>query len=141
MVDYRLQSKTNAPFLTSKLRVTQRNIMVLHSFVGSSPEPIYAILPHLCILYALPIYTIRPTPLYHTPYPVTLYALPLSTIRPTHLYHTPYSFIPHVLLLYTTRSTHLYHTPYSFIPHALPLYTTRPTHLLLYVLPLYTKKE
>ena len=57
--------------------------MVLHSFVVSSPEPIYAILP---------------TSVY--------------TVRPTHLYHTPYSFIPHVLLLYTIRPTHLYLTPH-----------------------------
>ena len=75
MVDYRLQSKTNAPFLPPKLRVMQRNIMILHSFVGSSPYPF--------ILYALHIYTIRPTPLYHTPHPFILYALPIYTIYPT----------------------------------------------------------
>ena len=110
MVDYRLQSKTNAPFLTPKLRVTQRNIMVLHSFVGSSPEPIYAILP---------------TSVYYTPYSFIPYALLLYTIRPTPLYHTPYSFIPYVLLLYTTRPTHLYYTPHPFILYALPLYTKK----------------
>ena len=103
MVDYRLQSKTNAPFLPPKLRVMQRNIMILHSFVGSSPYPF--------ILYALHIYTIRPILLY--------------TTRPTQLYHTPYSFIPHALLLYTTRSTHLYYTPHPFILYALPLYTKK----------------
>ena len=100
MVDYRLQSKTNTPFLTPKLRVTQRNIMILHSFVGSSPYPF--------ILYALHIYTIRPTPLYHTQHPFILYALPLSTIRPTPLYHTPHPFIPHAPPIY-------YYTPYPFI--------------------------
>ena len=110
MVDYRLQSKTNAPFLTPKLRVTQRNIMVLHSFVGSSPEPIYAILP---------------ASVYYTPYSFIPYALLLYTIRPTPLYHTPYSFIPYVLLLYTTRPTHLYYTPHPFILYALPLYTKK----------------
>lgn len=103
MVDYKLQSKTNAPFLTPKLRVTQRNIMVLHSFVGSSPEPIYAILP---------------TSVYYTPYSFIPYALLLYTTRPT-----PY--IPYVLLLYTTRPTHLYYTPHPFILYALPLYTKK----------------
>ena len=77
--------------------------MVLHSFVVSSSEPIY-------------------------------------TILPTSVYYTPHPFILYALLLYTIRPTHLYHAPYHFIPHALPLYTTRPTHLLLYALPLYTKK-
>ena len=52
--------------------------------------------PHLCILYAPPIYTIRPTPLYHTLYP----------------------FIPHALLLYTTRPTHL-------LLYAPPLYAKK----------------
>ena len=117
MVDYRLQSKTNAPFLPPKLRVMQRNIMILHSFVGSSPYPF--------ILYALHIYTIRPTPLYHTPHPIIPHALLLYTTRPTPLYHTPHPFIPYALLLYTIRPTPLYHTPYSFIPHVLRLYTKK----------------
>ena|GEM_PF-4584304 len=69
-----------------------------------------------------------------------LFALPIYTIRPAHLYHTPYSFIPHTAPLYTIRTTPFYYTAYSFIPHAPPIYTTRPTHLLLYTLPLYTKK-
>ena len=88
MVDYKLQSKTNAPFLTPKLRVTQRNIMVLHSFVGSSPEPIYAILP---------------TSVYNTPYSFIPYALILYTTRPTHLYYTPHPFILYALPLYTKK--------------------------------------
>lgn len=88
MVDYKLQSKTNAPFLTPKLRVTQRNIMVLHSFVGSSPEPIYAILP---------------TSVYYTPYSFIPYALLLYTTRPTHLYYTPHPFILYALPLYTKK--------------------------------------
>ena len=46
--------------------------------------------PHLCILYAPPIYTIRPTPLYHTPYSFIPHAPPIYTIRPTHLYDIPY---------------------------------------------------
>lgn len=100
MVDYRLQSKTNAPFLTPKLRVTQRNIMVLHSFVGSSPEPIYAILP---------------TSVYYTPYSFIPYALLLYTTRPTPLYHTSYSFIPRALPIYTILPIHLYYTPSPFI--------------------------
>ena len=110
MVDYRLQSKTNAPFLPPKLRVMQRNIMILHSFVGSSPYPF--------ILYALHIYTIRPTPLYHTPHPI----------------------IPHALLLYTTRPTPLYHTPHPFILYALPIYTIYPTTYILYTHPFILKK-
>ena len=93
MVDYKLQSKTNAPFLTPKLRVTQRNIMVLHSFVGSSPEPIYAILP---------------TSVYYTPYSFIPYALLL-------IYHTSYSFIPRALPIYTILPIHLYYTPSPFI--------------------------
>lgn len=100
MVDYKLQSKTNAPFLTPKLRVTQRNIMVLHSFVGSSPKPIYAILP---------------TSVYYTPYSFILYALLLYTTRPTPLYHTSYSFIPRALPIYTILPIHLYYTPSPFI--------------------------
>ena len=93
MVDYRLQSKTNAPFLPPKLRVMQRNIMILHSFVGSSPEPIYAILPtsvyytpYSFIPHALLLYTIRPTPLYHALYPFILYSPSIYTIRPPPLY-------------------------------------------------------
>lgn len=88
MVDYKLQSKTNAPFLTPKLRVTQRNIMVLHSFVGSSPEPIYAILP---------------TSVYYTPYSFIPYVLLLYTTRSTHLYYTPHPFILYALPLYTKK--------------------------------------
>ena len=103
MVDYRLQSKTNAPFLPPKLRVMQRNIMILHSFVGSSPYPF--------ILYALHIYTIRPILLY--------------TTRPTQLYHTPYSFIPHAPPLYTIRPTHLYDIPYHLYTIHPPLYTKK----------------
>ena len=103
MVDYRLQSKTNAPFLTPKLRVMQRNIMVLHSFVVSSPEPIYAILPtsvyytpHSFIPYALLLYTTRPTPLYHAPHPFILYAPPIYTIYPT-------TYIPYTPPLYAKK--------------------------------------
>lgn len=123
MVDYRLQSKTNAPFLTPKLRVTQRNIMILHSFVGSSPYPF--------ILYALPSYTIRPTPLYHTSYSFIPHALFIYTILPIPLYYTPYSSIPYALPIYTTRPATLYHTPCHFIPHAPPIYYYTPYPFIL----------
>ena len=67
--------------------------MVLHSFVVSSPKPIYAIFP---------------TSVYYTPHPFIPYALLLYTTRPTHLYHTPYSFIPHAPPIYTIRPPSLY---------------------------------
>ena len=73
--------------------------MVLHSFVVSSPEPIYAILP---------------TSVYYTPHPFIPYALLLYSTRPTHLYHTPYPFIPHATPIFTIRPTRLYHTPTLF---------------------------
>ena len=64
--------------------------MVLHSFVVSSPEPIYAILPtsvyctpHPFIPYALLLYTTRTTHLYYTHHPFILYTPPIYTIHPT----------------------------------------------------------
>mgnify|MGYP001678710012 CR=1 FL=1 len=84
--------------------------MVLHSFVVSSPKPIYAIFP---------------TSVYYTPHPLIPYALLLYTTRPTH---------------YTIRTTPLYHTHYSFILYALPIYTIYSTTYILYTPPLYAKK-
>ena len=118
--------KTKSLFQTPKIRVMQKkhNGFALVCCLFARTHLRYT--PHLCILYAPPIYTIRPTPLYHTPHPFIPHALLLYTTRHTPLCLTPYSFIPHVLLLY------IYYTPHPFIPYAPPIYTIRP--------PLYTKK-
>ncbi len=117
--------KTKSLFQTPKMRVMQKkhNGFALVCCLFARTHLRYT--PHLCILYAPPIYTIRPTNLYHTPHPFIPHSLPIYTTRPTPLYHTPYSFIPHAPPLYTIRPTHLYDIPYH-------LYTIHP--------PLYTKK-
>ena len=99
--------KTKSLFQTPKMRVMQKkhNGFALVCCLFAQTHLRY--IPHLCILYAPPIDTIRPTPLYHTPHP---------------LYHTHYSFIPHALLLYTICPTHLYDILYH-------LYTLHPTPL------------
>ena len=132
--------KTKSLFQTPKMRVMQKkhNGFALVCCLFARTHLRYT--PHLCILYAPPIDTIRPTPLYHTPHPFIPYALLLYTTHSTHLYHTPYSFIPHAPPIYTIRPTPLYHTHYSFILYALPIYTIYSTTYILYTPPLYAKK-